>query len=104
MTERLGRTTVLSKEEEKIMAQRLILMGEWGFPLTSRDLCYLIKAYLNGQGRTTRFVDNKPGPDFVKGYLKRHPRLAVRTANLIKRSRAELSKKIVDDFFEGMRG
>ncbi len=82
------------------MAQRLILMGEWGFPLTSRDLCYLIKAYLDGQGRTTRFVDNKPGPDFVKGYLKRNPRLAVRTANLIKRSRAELSKKIVDDFFD----
>ncbi len=82
------------------MAQRLILMGEWGFPLTSRNLCYLIKAYLDGQGRTTRFVDNKPGPDFVKGYLKRHPRLAVRTANLIKRSRAELSKKIVDDFFD----
>ena len=41
-----------------------------------------------------------PGPDFVKGFMKRYPQLTVRTANMIKRSRAALSAKIIDDFFD----
>lgn len=41
-----------------------------------------------------------PGPDFVPGFLERHPVLSNRTANLIKRSRAALSHEIVDSFFE----
>jgi hypothetical protein len=47
-----------------------------------------------------RFVDNLPGHFFVKGFLKRHARLTVRTANLIKRSRAALSHEEVNNFFD----
>jgi len=48
---------VLSEEEEKIIVQRLKVMGAWGFPLTSHDLRYLIKSYLDVAGRTiTRHV------------------------------------------------
>jgi transposase-like protein len=49
-----GRPTVLSKDEEDIIAERLLIHGLWGFPLTRRDLCALIKSYLDGLGRTTR--------------------------------------------------
>lgn len=41
-----------------------------------------------------------PGPDFVPGFMQRHPDLSSRTANLIKRSRAALTHEIVDSFFE----
>jgi hypothetical protein len=51
--DQLGRPTELKKEEE-IIVERLMMMGDWGFPLTCKDLCLLIKSYLNGQGRTTR--------------------------------------------------
>ena len=40
-----------------------------------------------------------PGRNWVKGFLNRHTRLAVRRANLIKRARAELSRETVEDFF-----
>jgi transposase-like protein len=52
--ETLGRPTVLSNEEESMITERLLLMGEWGFPLTCKDLRLLIKAYLDGMGRTSR--------------------------------------------------
>jgi hypothetical protein len=53
----LGRPPELSEEEEDIMVQRLKIMGMWGFPLTSYDLRYIIKSYLDGAGRTsTRHV------------------------------------------------
>jgi transposase-like protein len=54
--EKLGRPTELTEEEEKIIVERLVLMGEWGFPLTCRDLTAIIKAYLDELGRTTRNV------------------------------------------------
>jgi hypothetical protein len=52
--DQLGRPTELKKEEEEIIVERLMMMGDWGFPLTCKDLCLLIKSYLDGQGRTTR--------------------------------------------------
>jgi hypothetical protein len=47
-----------------------------------------------------RFVINLPGPDFVKGFLKRHKNLTVRQVNLIKRGRAAVSHEIVNAFFD----
>jgi hypothetical protein len=80
--------------------ERLLLISEWGFPMTCTELRHLIKAYLDGLGKTTRFVDNLPGPDFVKGFMKRHPRLTIRTTSMIKRARAAVSSKVVEDFFK----
>jgi hypothetical protein len=99
-TDKVGRPTILTAEEEEIIVQRLIILGEWGFPLTTNDLKQLVKAYLDGAGKTTRLADNLPGKDFIKGFLKRHRQLTIRTANLIKRSRAMLSADIVNDFFD----
>jgi hypothetical protein len=35
-------------------------MGHWGFPLTSLDLRHLIKAYLDGLGKTVERLELKP--------------------------------------------
>jgi hypothetical protein len=51
---KLGRTTVLSEEEEEYLVERILVMGEWGFPLAKRDLTHIVKDYLDRQGRTTR--------------------------------------------------
>lgn len=96
VTDKLGRPTVLEREEEIILVERLVLMARWGFPLTCKDLRMLVKEYLDSTGRKTRFGDsNMPGPDFVKGFFRRHPSLTVRSTNLIKRSRAALSTEQV---------
>jgi len=47
-----------------------------------------------------RFVNNLPGPDFVKGFLNRHKNLTVRQVNLIKRGRAAVSHDTVNAFFD----
>jgi hypothetical protein len=97
--ETAGRPTVLSKDEELLIVERLQIQASWGFPLTSKELCIVIKGYLDSLGKTTRFVDNTPGRDFVAGFLRRHPDLTVRKANMIKRTRAAVSHKVVKDFF-----
>jgi hypothetical protein len=52
--DQLGRSTVLSREEEEFLVEGILVMGEWGFPLGKRDLTNIIKDYLDHQGRTTR--------------------------------------------------
>jgi hypothetical protein len=56
--ETLGRPTELTKEEEAILVERLMILGEWGFPMTCRDLRLLIKAYLDVKGKSTRNESN----------------------------------------------
>ncbi len=80
--------------------ERVILMGTWGFPMSRQDLSHIIKGYLDRLGRTNRFINNLPGPDFMIGFMNRHPELSVRTANLIKRGRAALSHQEVNEFFD----
>lgn len=45
-------------------------------------------------------MNNLPGKEFFKGFLKRHPELSNRRANAIKRSRAAVSQQVMDDFFD----
>jgi hypothetical protein len=72
-SDKLGHPTELSKEEEAILVERLIILGEWGFPLSSHDLTHLVKNYLDSLGRTTSFVENLPGRDFVGGVPEAPP-------------------------------
>ena len=90
----------MSEEEENIVVERLIITAEWGFPLTGLELRHVLKNYLDRTGRRTIFKNNFPGPDFVEGFMRRHPELTVRKANLIKRSRAAVSHEDVNSFFE----
>jgi len=53
--ESVGRPTVLLADEEALLVERIILMGTWGFPLNKQDVAHLIQAYLNIQGKTTRY-------------------------------------------------
>jgi transposase-like protein len=49
-----GRPTVLTELEEESLVGRLLIQGEWGFPLSRRDLCNVVKSYLDSLGRKSR--------------------------------------------------
>ncbi len=38
VTKNVGRPTELSEEEEQVLVSRLMIMGNWGFPLTFDDM------------------------------------------------------------------
>ena len=95
----IGRPCVISKEEEDILAERILIMGDWGFPLSLNDVAHFIKEYLDCLGRVTRFPDNLPGKNYLAKFLQRYPSITRRRANNIKRSRARVSPEIVKEFF-----
>ena len=85
-----------------MLKERILLMGTWDFPLSKADLRALVKSYLDSIGKTVpTFKNNVPGRDWVSGYLDRHKDvLTTRTANMLKRARASVSRQEVGEFFE----
>jgi hypothetical protein len=72
-------------------------MADRGFLLSGQDLCYVVKSYLDKKCRkVTRFRDNPLQYKWVQSFLGCHKEFTVRKTNLIKRSRAAVSR-------EGMR-
>jgi hypothetical protein len=41
-----------------------------------------------------------PGPDWITGFLKRHKKISMKFAENIKRSRAEVSRESLSDYFK----
>lgn len=78
----VGRPRELSDDEEQLLVSRILLLGDWGFPVDRKDVTHIIKALLDSQGKTTRFKDNKPGEDFISGFLKRHPQISLRNGKI----------------------
>ena len=60
-TEKLGRPCELTEEEENLVAERVKLMGDWGFSLSMIDVRKLVQDYLNSTGKKSRWLDNYPG-------------------------------------------
>ncbi|XP_052129196.1 uncharacterized protein LOC127750768 [Frankliniella occidentalis] len=97
---KIGRPTALSNLEESALSEGLQLCEEWGFPLTAEDVCDVVQNYLNTcEKRIKTFKNNRPGRDWIKSFLQRHPELSKRFCENVKRKRAAVSREIVMDYF-----
>lgn len=55
------------------------------------------------QGRKTRFIENRPGPDWMNLFLKRQPKLSERMAECIKRARAGVTVETIQAYFDKLK-
>lgn len=66
------RPTILSQQEQQVIADTLGHVANWGFPLTKVDVHTVVKKYLDKQGRVVSvFKDIYPGEDFVDNSVKK---------------------------------
>jgi hypothetical protein len=98
----IGRPTVLSKLEEEVLVSRIVLFGQYNYPVSKRHLRDMVKAYLDKK-RDTIFKDNRPGKNWVKAFLKRHAdQVVVRTPTNIRRSRVAVSPAEIRQYFANL--
>lgn len=97
----MGGQTVLLNHEERIVAQNLAVLSDWGCPLTKLDIKMMLQMYLSKCGREVRiFKDNLPGDDWVNGFINRHSHiLSARLCQNINKKRAEISTESINTFF-----
>lgn len=100
-----GKQPIFTADEERQFVECLVSLGEYGFPINSRELRHIIKNYLNRCGREVKtFKDNLPGQDWIKAFMARQPEISIRFAENVKRTRAAVDEPILRSFFENLAG
>ncbi len=101
---KLGRKCVLSETEEKVLVDILTLSAKWGCPFQLTDIRTIVKEYLDSIPRIVPFFNNnKPGDDWARGFVRRHRELRIKFAENLKRSRAEVSRETIDQYFKNVK-
>ena len=98
---RRGPPPILTKQEENQFADRLIVMANRGFGVSKESLLNTVKTFLDKDGRTTPFQDNKPGNKWFRSFVKRSPRVKLRKSQPLEKKRAKISKEDLDAWFNG---
>ena len=89
---------------EAHIAKRFDLLCEWGFPVTSDDLKYIVKSFLDSSRiqSCSRFKDNIPGNKWIKNFLRRNG-LSRRNVSNIARRRASVDQTVISDYFDELK-
>lgn len=100
---KLGRRTILSKEEETDLENKIIRLADKGFPLTPKSLRRSVFRYVEQKGirhcfnRETQLA----GREWFRVFLKNHPKISKRRSQIMNPARAQkLNRHIVDDHFK----
>ena len=95
-----GPPTVLTKDEEDMLARYLVEMADMGFELSPEDVRYTAFRIAEASGRPHPFQSGIAGYAWMDGFRAWHPRLAVRTAQSLSRSRAACANEdTISDYF-----
>lgn len=97
----VGHPTTLTLEEEEIVANHIIAVSQQGIPVSLQDVRIILKSYLDSTGRKIKmFKDNKPGWEWGKLFLERHPNIKQTFAANISRKRAQVGMEQINSFFD----
>lgn len=94
-----GPEPYLTREEEKQLEEWLCDMGKRGFPRNAEDILDSVQNFLNKNPRETPFSENRPGKGWLKGFLKRHPRITKRTCEAVTQASACISESDIRNWF-----
>ena len=102
---RPGPPTVLTEDEEQRLAVYIAEMGQMGFCLGKEDVLRLAYRIVDKSGRKHPFTDGVAGRAWFDGFMKRHPKLTIRTPQPLSYNRAMCAnKETVSDFFAKLGG
>lgn len=103
VTRPFGRPKVLSEEDRRVLAEGLAMCADWGFPLTRRDIRYLVKWRIDSAGIVeNRFTDNMPSYQWARKFIDSSPEISERIAQNIKRARAGVNADTINAYFDNM--
>ena len=69
MNRRRGPPPILTMQEENQFTDWLIVMANQGFGVSKESLLNTVKTFLDKDGRTTPFQDNKPGNKWFRSFV-----------------------------------
>lgn len=95
----VGRPQELPPAVEAAIVKALKLCGEFQHPMRKKDLQLLVQAYCSENDIKTRWEENLPGLDWIRGFRERWKgEVRLKKPTNIKRSRAMVSPAIIREF------
>lgn len=96
-----GRKTVLSKEEEDDLAEKIKTMAKWGWALTRQEIRSVVHTYVVQNNINNNFKNNCPGKDWMQLFFQRNGLVAKKLEQLEKSRRQATSDPfIIYHFYE----
>ncbi|XP_020298074.1 uncharacterized protein LOC109862427, partial [Pseudomyrmex gracilis] len=99
----MGPPTVLSCEEENRIKQWIIDKACIGYPMHPNIVKSAIKNVLDKAPRPNCFKNNMPGQKWLKLFLKRHPEIGLKYAEVLSRSRASVTEENIRQWFAELK-
>ncbi|KAJ4437777.1 hypothetical protein ANN_13715 [Periplaneta americana] len=97
---RMGPARTLTAAEENLLAQWVLSLARKGFPITRHLLCNAVKRVLDVDKRPNPFTNNLPGMTWFHAFMKRNPVISEKHAENLTRSRASVTKKSIEKWFQ----
>lgn len=97
---RMGPDTVLSKDEEDLLAEWVVRVSKAGFPVTRVELLDSVQHLIKELKRDSPFTNDRPGRTWFNSFLKRNPNISIRVAQNLTSSRAAVRKETLLKWFQ----
>lgn len=94
-----GPEPVLGQEGEKKIVEWLINIAKCGFPVKKQELLDTVQKILKDLNKPNPFKDDRPGQTWYLNFLKRHPKISVRSAEGINKARARVTEESIRLWF-----
>lgn len=104
---KMGRKTILNKDQEHELAKRIVRLAEIGYPLSNKIVRKCVFNYCVQNNLEHKFSQEKKmaGRYWMKGFLQRNREISIRKAQSMNPARAQkLNKFIVKDYFDKLKG
>lgn len=99
----MGPPTNLSVDEESKVANWILSNAKVGFPVQPDQVKDAIQSVLKESKKKNTFTDNRPGPKWFKLFMKRHPEIKKRNAEVISKARAAVTEKSIRYWFSDLK-
>lgn len=99
-TNKVGRLTALTQEEEMYFVKLIETLQDWGELCSFQDVMKYATEYVNSMNLNSRFQSGAPTKEWYYGFVKRwSDKLQLMKSIRLEKSRAGLTKQVVDGWF-----
>lgn len=100
---RIGRPSVLTPEEEKLIVNWIVDIAKAGFPVTKDALVSSVSRLVKDLGRDNPFTESVPGEKWYKLFLNRHQNISERVSQALTTSRANVTENQLRGWFSEVK-
>ena len=96
---KMGPPSILTAEEERNLVIWILELSRRGWPITKEQLLENVQCLIRELKRTNTFINDKPGRKWYDSFMKRNPRLSIRTAQNLTPSRSSITEVQLRNWF-----